>query len=123
MLEKDIVLSCQKRLMNWQSRGVVVWFDRSNSGKIQSNGRWIQLHKPGTPDLTAYINYNGSCFIYFIEVKTLTGRQSDKQLEFMMKFRKLTNVFYQLVNDPEQIDITIEKITGYTDTKLKSFKI
>lgn len=123
MLEKDILLACQKRLLNWQSRGVVIWFDRNNSGGLSYGGKYIRLHKPGTPDLTAYIHHKGFCWVYFIETKIPGGKQSEHQLAFMLKFKNLDNIEYQIVTNPEQVDITIEKITGYTDKCLENINL
>ncbi len=120
LTEKEVMSSCKNRLTYWENCKVVIHFDRINSGKVQISGRWIQLAKIGSPDLVAYINYNNTCYIYFIECKrTSGGITSDAQLEFAIKFRGLLNVIYEVVTNPKQIDITIEKLTSYTANELK----
>ena len=125
MSERDILKSCKHRLDYWQSIGIVVHYDRFNSGKIQYNGKWIQMCKSGTPDLIAYIKTNKeTCLIYFIECK-----RDDKQKlrtvqqNFKDKFIGLNNVMYEMVSHPRQIDITLESITGYGQGLLDNIKL
>lgn len=118
--EREILKSCKSRLELWQLNKVVIHFDRHNSGKINVNGRWIQMAKSGTPDLIAYIKYKDMCYIYFIECKRPEGGLiSGHQIEFLKKFKDLNNVIYEIVTSPKQIDITIEKLTGHYTEVLK----
>lgn len=111
-----------ERLYMWQMNKVVIHFDRNNSGKIGSGKSWIRLHKAGTPDITAYIRYKNICAIYFIECKASHIKLEQpigEQLKFMLKFKNIENVWYDLVNDPAQVDNRIESITNYTKNVFK----
>lgn len=124
MLEKDIQKSCHHRLDYWQSQKVVVHYtDLSNIGRKFIHGRWIMNTKKGTPDIVAYVKYGGICCVCFFEVKTATGVQSDNQIAFLKKFNNLTNVFYEIVRDPNQVDVLIERIVHFTDNKLGEFQL
>ena len=121
--EADILLSCKKQLEYWKSMKVVFHYERLNSGKIYSNGYWIQLASKGTPDLIAYIKRDNLCCIYFIECKRKGGTWHDNQIEFMMKFRDLTNVFYDVVTDSDEINRRIELITNFSNNQLDKVNI
>lgn len=120
-LEKDISKAVANRLDWWQYLKVVRLHERLNSGKLQINGRWVQLSQAGTPDRVAYIDVKGKCWIYWIECKAESGGNwHDSQRVFASKFSGLDNVVYEVVSDPKQVDKTIEQITGYYDDKLNS---
>lgn len=125
--EKEVLKSCCDRLDMWQMKKVVIHYDRNNSGKINTGRRWIKLHKEGTPDLTAFINYKGICVVYFIEVKrsniNISKGPKGKQLEFMMKFNYLSNVWYDIVNNPDQVDSRIDSLTNYFADSLDKLTI
>lgn len=128
MAERDILKSVKARLSAWQSEGVVLHFDRINSGKMQINGRWVQLASAGTSDLIAYIKtkdnrYALICWVYFIEVKVKGGKQRDSQKQFEQKFLGIYNVVYQLVTHPDMVDETIERITNHYQNKLDSIDL
>lgn len=76
----------------------------------------------GSPDLVAYIKYKSVCAICFFEIKRPNGIQSPDQLKFMLKFRDFTNVWYDLIIHPDQIDSRIEEITGFHTQQLNSIK-
>lgn len=122
-MESDVVKACKRTLDYWKSKGVVIDYDRNNSGKIRISGRWIQLHKPGTPDITAYLCIEGSIFVYFIECKYNKGKQTEEQLDFEYKFKGINNCKYELVTNPRQIDATIELLTNYTKKELDGMTI
>lgn len=121
--EADILKACKARLEFWQLRKIVVFFDRINSGKIFLNGRWIQMAKEGSPDLIAYIKHKDICAIYFIECKREKAKLRDSQIEFMMKFRDLSNVFYDVVTNPDQVNYRIESITNFQIDQLDKVNI
>jgi hypothetical protein len=52
-----------------------IYFQRTNSGKVQKGKHWIKLCDEGTPDLLAC--YRG--VFLGIETKTLVGKVSDEQ--------------------------------------------
>lgn len=121
MAEKDILKSSRMRLDWWERLGVVIHHDRVNSGKIQVNGRWIQMAKSGTPDLIAYINKENSIWVCFFECKAKENSiVQESQKDFQFKWRFIKNVTYDLVYNPIIIDRRIEAITGYSDSKLNS---
>lgn len=122
MLEKEILKKCKNRLDFYQSIGVIVHFDRYNSGKINVGGRWVQLSKSGTPDITVYIKHGNICAVLFIECKISGKKQSPDQIKFMMKFKDLTNVYYDVVTHEHQIDSRIESITNYSNNILNNIR-
>lgn len=120
MLEKEILKKCKLKLDYWQSQKVCIWWDRLNSGKMQFEGRWTQLCKPGTPDLVAYIAVNAICYVIFFECKRdLKSKQSALQKEFENKFEHYLNVIYLVVTNPGQVDEAIERITKFHHNQLE----
>lgn len=123
MLERDILRSCKHRLDYYQSVGVVVHHDRLNSGKMQIEGRYVQLCASGTPDIVAYIRIVDICYVLFIECKRdAKAVWREDQRNFARKFTSFNNVVYLLVYDPRELDKTIEILTGYTQTVINSIK-
>ena len=121
--EKVIIRSVLIRLQMWEMKGVVIHADRYNAGFLHYGGKYglhIKMAKAGTPDITAYIKHKNICAICFFECKSSIGCQSDNQIKFMMKFKDLNNVYYDIVKDPAQIDERIESITGYSQSVLNS---
>ena len=118
--ERDILKSCLSRLQMWELKGVLAHYDRYNAGNIHQGRFHMRMARQGTPDITAYIKYKDICAISFFECKSSTGKQSENQLNFMLKFKDLTNVFYTIVKHPDQIDENIEMITGHTQRMLDS---
>jgi len=79
--------------------GYVVF--RTNVGKVkQSDGRWFDSGLPaGFPDLMGYKPENGR--IYFIEVKTKTGRRRKDQVLFANGLKD-KNVIYGVCRSAEE---------------------
>jgi len=74
---------------------------RANVGKVKtSDGRWFDTGLPsGFPDLMGYKPNNGR--IYFIEVKTKTGRRRKDQIAFA-KGLKDKHVIYGVCRSAEE---------------------
>lgn len=74
---------------------------RTNVGKVkQSDGRWFDSGLPaGFPDLVGYKPDNGR--IFFIEVKTKTGRRRKDQVSFANGLRK-KNVIYGVARSADE---------------------
>ena len=79
--------------------GYVVF--RANVGKVKTeDGRWFNTGLPsGFPDLFGYKPENGR--IYFIEVKTETGRRRKDQVAFANQLRD-KNVIYGVCRSAEE---------------------
>jgi len=79
--------------------GYVVF--RTNVGKVKTaDGRWFDTGLPsGFPDLVGYKPSNGK--IYFIEVKTKTGRRRKDQIRFANGLRN-KNVIYGVCRSAEE---------------------
>ena len=79
--------------------GYVVF--RTNVGKVKTaDGRWFDSGLPGGfPDLMGYKPENGR--IYFIEVKTETGRRRKDQVAFANQLRD-KNVIYGVARSAEE---------------------
>ena len=79
--------------------GYVVF--RTNVGKVKTaDGRWFDSGLPGGfPDLMGYKPDNGR--IYFIEVKTKTGRRRKDQVAFANGLRD-KNVIYGVCRSAEE---------------------
>ena len=74
---------------------------RTNVGKVKTaDGRWFDTGLPsGFPDLMGYKPENGR--IYFIEVKTKTGRRRKDQVAFANGLRN-KNIIYGVARSAEQ---------------------
>lgn len=120
MLERDIQKSCINRLDVWKQicKVVIHYEDMSGHGKKFIRGRWVMHSKKGSPDLVAYIKYKETCCICFFEIKRPQGKQSEDQIKFMLKFSNLTNVYYDVITEPNQIDHRIESITNYYQNQI-----
>lgn len=117
--ESEVSKKVQSRLIQWEKWGYVIFHDRYNAGKIPIGYRWVQLCTAGHPDRMAFLRVKDVCWIYLIEVKDDEGKQSPKQIEFENKFDGLSNVIYEIVRDPKQIDRTMELITNRTELLLQ----
>lgn len=120
MLEKELQRLCLSRLAIWQMQKVVIYYqDMSQFGVRYFRGNYVKRTTKGLPDIVAYVKEDGHCAICFFELKT-QSKQSEHQVEFMLKFKDLTNVWYDIITHPDQIDARIESITGHYDNVLKS---
>jgi len=74
---------------------------RTNVGKVKTaDGRWFDTGLPsGFPDLMGYKPENGR--IYFIEVKTATGRRRKDQVNFANGLKN-KNVIYGVARSAEE---------------------
>lgn len=74
---------------------------RTNVGKVKTaDGRWFDSGLPiGFPDLVGYKPENGR--IYFIEVKTATGRRRKDQVAFANGLRN-KNVIYGVARSADE---------------------
>ena len=74
---------------------------RANVGKVRTaDGRWFDTGLPsGFPDLMGYKPENGR--IFFIEVKTKTGRRRKDQVAFANGLRD-KNVIYSVCRSAEE---------------------
>lgn len=79
---------------------------RTNVGKVKTaDGRWFDTGLPtGFPDLMGYKPENGR--IYFIEVKTETGRRRKDQVAFANGLRN-KNVIYGVCRSAEEAVIIV----------------
>lgn len=79
--------------------GYVVF--RTNVGKVKTaDGRWFDTGLPsGFPDLMGYKPDNGR--VFFIEVKTATGRRRKDQVEFANGLKN-KNVIYGVARSAEE---------------------
>jgi len=79
--------------------GYVVF--RTNVGKVKTaDGRWFDTGLPsGFPDLMGYKPENGK--IFFIEVKTKTGRRRKDQVLFAKNLRD-KNVIYSVARSADE---------------------
>lgn len=116
---------CLKRLEQWQSWGYVIDFDDLSAlGKSCHRGRWVMHTKKGKRDIMAIIQQMDKAWVYLIEVKEPGGGTwSKEQQDYAKKFCYLNNVVYQVVSNPQQIDETLEEITGRSAKLLAEMKI
>lgn len=124
MLEKDIQKLCINKLEIWKMYKVVIHYENMSAhGKKLIRGRWVMHSNKGAPDLVAYIKYKDICGICFFEIKRPKGIQSVDQLNFMLKFCDISNVWYSLITDPIQIDNKLEDITGHIQDQFNKMEI
>lgn len=105
----------------WQICGVVIHYDDIRRlGLKYMRGQWFSHKKKGTPDIVAYFKHKGICGILLIELKTKNDTHKECQIEYMMKFRDLSNVHYIICRSTSQIHKKLEDITGYMQNKLEN---
>lgn len=122
--EANLIKSCKSRLDWYERLGLVIWWDRYNSGKMNINGRWIQMCRPGTPDLIAYVVKNNYISVCFFECKTSDKSiVQESQKEFQFRWKSIKNVFYKIITHPNQIDQIIELITKNSEEKLNELSM
>lgn len=96
-LEKEL----NKKIVQWLDiLPSVIWFERINSGKVQTAwGTWIQLAKKGTPDFIAIVSGGDIAHVLFIEAKRKGQSQRPEQKWFQEKVDGIPNVHYLLVDN------------------------
>lgn len=120
--EADILKAVKNRLDWYERLGVVAYFDRLPAGKIQINGRWLQLGRNGISDLFALVKTDDATIILFIETKTEIGRQSEDQKAFEQRVKYLKNVYYKIIRHPKELDQLIELLTGHSQKQLDAIE-
>lgn len=122
--EAGVLQACKLRLAWWQKIGVVVHFDRINSGTMNVGGRWIHMARAGSPDLWAFIKRNSTCHVLFIECKaTEEQRPSLAQAEFRDRFTSMTNVIYLVAHQPSAVDQAVEAVSGHYEHALSQMDL
>lgn len=118
--ENILFNSVKSRLDYWRAMKVVIHHDDIRRLNLKCiRGQYFSNKPKGTPDIVAYIKYNGICAIYFIELKSNNDQVRDSQLEFMMKFKDLSNIWYDFIRTGNEVDSRIENITGFISNQLK----
>lgn len=93
-LEKDVVKEIRSCLISWHFDGTVVYWERLNSGKVQSGPHWIRMCRIGTPDFIAVVrNKQDNLSVVFIECKSDTGKLRKEQQDFVDKYNVLKDVY------------------------------
>lgn len=119
-LEDNLFKHVKNRLDLWKLHKVVVHYDDCRRLNLKYVRGQFFSHKPkGTPDIIVYIKHKTTCSVYFIELKT-TDKHRPEQLQFMLKFRDMTNVWYDIIHFPQEVDRRIEQITGFYTDQLAS---
>ena len=92
----------QKEIMLWCGQHNLLCF-RCNVGRVKTiDGRWFDTVLPeGFSDLIVLANGT----IYFVEVKTRTGKQRTAQIIFMNNVRKYgyNYIIARSINDVEEV--------------------
>lgn len=113
--EDALFKSVKNTLYYWKIAKIVIHYDDTRRlGLKNIRGRFYSHKTKGTPDVVAYFKHQGICGILFIELKTENDTIKQSQIEFMMKFKDLTNVHYIILKHPHQIHDLLEKVTGHT---------
>lgn len=121
--EDELFKSVKARLDYWQACKVIIHFDdMRRMGLKIIRGQWISHKKKGTPDVVAYFKYRDICGILLLELKTEHDTHKEHQIEYMLKFKDLKNVYYILTKNPGQIDQILEQITGHQQNQLDNIK-
>lgn len=123
--ESPVRKACLKRLEQWMSWGVVIDYDDVSAlGKSCHRGRWTMRTVKGKRDIIAIFKVKDIAWVYLIEVKEPRGGVwSDDQQVYAKRFCWLNNVVYEVVSSPDQIDNTLEEITGRHKELLEGMKI
>lgn len=111
MLEAKVLKLVLNKLKSYELFGDIIWYSRLNSGKINVGRSWVQLCKPGTPDIISVIDCgNGKIAVLFIECKrTGIKRLRFEQQQFFNDMEGKPMVLCVLINDPVQLWPAIEK--------------
>ena len=121
-LEKSVMADIRRALESLESVGCILWFERLNSGKIQTKyGSWIQLCRPNTPDWIVALKSTMGLLILFIEAKSDTGIHKEGQKKFQLKHQTWT--IYMVVKDVATVKNKIEELTGYYKNMLNSIDL
>lgn len=121
--EDKVKSKCIMTLKVWLSWGYVIdWDDVSNLGRKMNpyTGCWVMNTEKGKRDLVAWFKVGKVLWTYFIECKEPDGGfWSEDQQRYAKKFEGLSNVIYEVVSNPNQIDITLNRLTGRTEKILE----
>ena len=119
--EDVLCKSVKNRLDYWKMQKVVIHYDDTRRLGLKATSFGYISHKTkGTPDIVAYFKHKNICGILFIELKTEHDKHRPEQLEFMLKFKDLTNIHYIILKEPKEIDIKLENITHHQQDILDS---
>ena len=112
MKESEVSSKVKKILINLESTGDCVWFERMNSGKVKTEwGTWLQLCRPGTPDfMCIVVNKQKNISVIFIECKSSIGKMSSEQIKFRYKHIKHVDIHYLLISDASKLSKQILNI-------------
>ncbi len=119
--EEEVKKKCLKRLSQWQSWGVVVDVDDvSDLGRRSIRGHWVMTTEKGKRDIIVLFKVQSFLWAYLIECKAPDGGTwNEHQQNYAKKFEGLENCIYEVVSDPKQIDITLDRITNRTELLLQ----
>ena len=115
--EDELFKHVKARLDYFKLHKIVLHYDDLRRLNLIRTRRGFFSHKPkGTPDIAVYIKHHTTGYIYFIELKTPNDKHRPEQLEYMLKFRDLTNVWYDVIRTADEVNRRIEMITGYSQS-------
>lgn len=122
--EADVAKGVRSRLELWRIRNIVSRYERIQCGKIKTiYGSWIKLCDEGFPDYMVFIPLGKMLHLAFFETKKpVGGTISYSQMLFAKTHGEYINTSWDLITDPNQVDIRIEKLTGYTQKALDGIK-
>lgn len=103
----------QKEIMDKYER--LHWIDvwRQNTGASNKGNRYVRYGIPGQADISGLITYGVDAGKRVeIEVKTRTGRQSEKQKEWEVRMRR-GKAIYILAKSVEDVDEALKEYAKY----------
>ena len=95
----------------YKMTGVVMWWERLQSGKIQVGRYWVRMSAKGTPDFVAVLrNREKNLSLLFIEAKSDTGQVRPDQMDFISKYNNGKDIHSIVVRDIKALDEFINKL-------------
>lgn len=81
-----------------------IWHERRNTGALRDGKRFVRFSKPGTADIMATILIPNTRVhhVLWLELKSATGRQRDKQKDFQLEVEDAKHT-YLLIRDVDEL--------------------
>ncbi|SVC35948.1 uncharacterized protein METZ01_LOCUS288802 [marine metagenome] len=104
MKESEIQTAIEKVLRIYERSGSCMYI-KNNSGAYKTDhGAFVRYGKPGSSDFLLFLKGGDNVFL---EVKTLKGRQTDRQKEFQQRVERLGHR-YQIVTSAREVWMILE---------------
>lgn len=111
MTEKELSRLVVKSLGVWETTGVIVYWERLNSGRINLGNHWIKLCREGTPDfLVVFRNKEDGLHLMFLELKGAHGQLRKSQRDFMAKYAEKKDVSCHVIREQTEVSYLLNNL-------------